>query len=922
MSYYPSYTDRNFENVVDKYEFASHTPYAKKSSVYQEPQQLLLQNYISTNTGYDNILLYHKLGVGKTCTAISIAEGFKEYISNMGRKVVVLIKNKNIQRNFFNELLTKCTDGEYISDVERNVLFGAGSSSSKAELQNKITRTINKTYQFMTYGTFVNRVLGMKDFEKDEYGNNTSKVKVVDGKAKRKQLKLPLTNFNNTVIIVDEAHNVTNNDVYVALHKILGNSYNYRLVLLTATPLYDNCKEIFEISNLLNVGRPEKQFPIRNDLYKPDNKGKLLVSKYQSPVINTDVLKGGITKITEYGLKELEGALVGMVSYLRENVDTYPSKINIGTDLVPGKQGTAKVVYCQMSEYQYKVYMQALKLDLRSKEMIDLENEVGEMDAEENALETQVSIAKSSSLYKNSSDAATMVYPKELFGREGFGTLKHENTVLTTNLHKYSCKLSALLHNIKQSPGSIFIYSNYVSNGGTSLIRMLLDNNGYTEYRSRGSSQDYKSFVVYDESTPIEEREKLRRMFNSADNKHGKLIKIIIGSPLISEGITLKNVRQVHVMEPSWNMSRINQIIGRAVRNHSHDDLPKKERDVSIFMYVATHNPKNNTSLSSFFVDKEKYVLSEEKDRANKEVERLLKMISFDCTIMKSRNMISNEQDGTAQCDYTACDYTCKVRSSTGDHDKSTYNLYIQQIERRDIKTTMDVVSRMFQRYFVWSINDIVNEVRTFEKTLSDETIYTVLGYIVENKTAFTDMYGRDGFLINKGELFIFNPSDVDIDTSMYSKLFDFSVDKNKFKLSDYVARRFNLDEGKHVQKKTKKKETSKLSALDIKYNNNIIQHNAVFGTYRTRPSRGGEGSFGENDGKFRIVDKSKTGYEDEDKRKVISGMFIGSYKKGDLIEIAKKLNISPKYPFEEYDKEQLGKLVEKHMSEHGLVLR
>ena len=62
-----------------------------------------------------------------------------------------------------------------------------------------------------------------------------------------------INELNNSIIIIDEVHNITNNDIYIALEKVLKNSYNYRLVMLTATPIYDNVKEIFELINLLNL---------------------------------------------------------------------------------------------------------------------------------------------------------------------------------------------------------------------------------------------------------------------------------------------------------------------------------------------------------------------------------------------------------------------------------------------------------------------------------------------------------------------------------------------------------------------------------------------------------------------------------------------------------------------------------------------
>jgi hypothetical protein len=69
------------------------------------------------------------------------------------------------------------------------------------------------------------------------------------------------------------------------------------------------------------------------------------------------------------------------------------------------------------------------------------------------------------------------------------------------------------------------------------------------------------------------------------DNKDGNKVKVILISKAGSEGIDLKFIRQVHILEPWYNMNRIEQIIGRAVRNFSHKELPFDKRNVEIFMY-------------------------------------------------------------------------------------------------------------------------------------------------------------------------------------------------------------------------------------------------------------------------------------------------------------------------------------------------
>ena len=68
-------------------------------------------------------------------------------------------------------------------------------------------------------------------------------------------------------------------------------------------------------------------------------------------------------------------------------------------------------------------------------------------------------------------------------------------------------------------------------------------------------------------------------------NINGDKVKVILISQAGSEGLDFKFLRQVHILEPWYNLSRIEQIIGRAVRHCSHKDLSLEERNVQIFLY-------------------------------------------------------------------------------------------------------------------------------------------------------------------------------------------------------------------------------------------------------------------------------------------------------------------------------------------------
>ena len=951
MSLY--YTDDNFLN---KMEFLENKSENKKSHIHQEPTQMLLRNYISKVTPFESVLLYHEVGVGKTCTSITIAEGFKEYIYNMGKRILVLVKNKNIEKNFMGELLSKCTREEYLDNEEYDIYSSKVGSkeSERNEIIHKATKVIGKSYQFVTYGTFINRVLGAKEFEKDEYGNTTKKVKrTKTGEIKRKHIKDEIKNLNNTVIIVDEAHNVTGNEIYTSLMKVLSKSYNYRLVLLTATPIYDNSTEIFELANILNVNNESLQFPIGNTLLKQDINGDSYLIKKRSEYINRSVLKGDIYEITELGKKRLKKALEGKVSYLRANTETNPKKFDIGTPLI-NITGTTNIVLCEMSPYQYKTYINALKTDLGEFSKYDMSTAIKLLESEENISEKEVGVSKASSLYKNSSDASTMTYPDQGYGKEGFlnsfsfnktrskYTL-NDKKILTTDLINYSSKLYNLLENInKNERGNVFIYSNYVNYGGTSLLRQLFLNNGFFEFSNKNMPENrhYKSFTVFDESTSLRDRENFKRTFNNEDNKDGKYIRIIIGSPILSEGITLKAVRQVHILEPYWNMSKINQIIGRAVRNYSHHSLEPQERTVEIYKYVSVfykngdRNLNSADDLSKFFIDREKYILSEEKDRSNKIIERQLKITSFDCSLNLFRNKIVDGVDGSAECDYTKCNYECEHKPKSDRVDKSTYKMYLTFFNQFDIYYILETLKMMYQQSFIWHLDDIKESIRKLEPLISEETIYTTLNYIVENKVFMFDMYGREGFVIRTGEYYIFNDADIDINTSIYSKILDFSTDVNKYTLDEYANNFLNInlfqsDKIKGIKGKTPPGELKpeKPSTLDllseeqIEYNRQIEENYTIYGTYRMKKTKedSWDHKYGKRDEKFRISDIRNAVSKQKDQRKDITGKAATSYEIPDLRSIAKALDIEIN---DTHNKPDLVRMIKRVLESQSRILK
>jgi hypothetical protein len=133
---------------------------------------------------------------------------------------------------------------------------------------------------------------------------------------------------------------------------------------------------------------------------------------------------------------------------------------------------------------------------------------------------------------------------------------------------------------------------------GLQIFKIYLNFFGFIDYH-RDSEVDLKDltksgksdgfrYIEYHGAIDRDIREANKKIYNDKENMHGRVVKIIMLSPAGAEGITLRNVRQVHILEPYWNMSRLEQVIGRGIRFCSHKDVNIEKRYVKVYIYLAT----------------------------------------------------------------------------------------------------------------------------------------------------------------------------------------------------------------------------------------------------------------------------------------------------------------------------------------------
>ena len=173
---------RNKETCKNK----THPPF-----IPQKHQQLILDYF--PNSKYKGLLLYHKLGSGKSCTSIMVAD---KMLQNKQIEKVYVLTPGSLRKNWLDEYCKKC---------------GMNSDFLK------------KYFTFITYNYNIFNAITKLD-------------------------------FNDSLIIIDEAHNLINGVKNISknplsLYNKIINS-NSRVLLLTATVIFNN---IFEWCLMINL---------------------------------------------------------------------------------------------------------------------------------------------------------------------------------------------------------------------------------------------------------------------------------------------------------------------------------------------------------------------------------------------------------------------------------------------------------------------------------------------------------------------------------------------------------------------------------------------------------------------------------------------------------------------------------------------
>ena len=241
------------------------------ASVALLTHQKIVRDYLNIYSPYRGLLLFHGLGSGKTCSSIAIAEGLKTF------KKIVVMTPASLRMNYIEEMKSKCGDLMY----KKNQYWEFIESRGNAELtrvlsqilmlpDDKFVRSnggawmvnVTKPSNYETELTPSQRV--RVDRQIDEMIN--TKYEFINYNGLRAEKLKSMTDgythnpFDNTVVIIDEAHNFVSRIVNklkrptsmaYRLYHFLLSAQNAKVVLLTGTPIINYPNEIAVLFNLL-----------------------------------------------------------------------------------------------------------------------------------------------------------------------------------------------------------------------------------------------------------------------------------------------------------------------------------------------------------------------------------------------------------------------------------------------------------------------------------------------------------------------------------------------------------------------------------------------------------------------------------------------------------------------------------------------
>ena len=617
------------------------------------PVQRIVSRFLNPTTPYMGMLLYHGVGVGKTCSAVTIAEQFLEVAPH--RKVIVIVPQAlkaNFRKTVFDSARLTWSDreGHWQSDqctgtsyLERLDLM---ETRDMKTILYKTEEDRRNRYTITGYQAFANWIKSTLDRGVPKGLTDPAARRVAEDEILRRL-------FSDHLIIIDEAHNLRDTaDEAVGtgaatatavgeaaenaggkalnpfLRRIVTIAEGLRLVLMTATPMYNSAQEILLLLNYL----------LMNDY------------KSEQVVLQMDnyFTKDGDLTTDPQRVRILSRAIRRYVSYMRgENPFTFPLRMRPEVaDAAPAEEWPAISATKTPVEFtaEERAAMNMMPLvftepvagsppEVLLRESTSRAQQLTTVEGEEGAIPVATD-----AMLDTRMQMANISYPNMLIGGAGwdsyFDTKKvtgkqqvlrafspamqegvpvDVDTVFAgEGLRRHAPKIHRVVESVKRARGICFAYSRYIKAGALPMA-VALERAGFQRRMADGSiapllvgvppvapvcavcgehnGADHDGahpfrpacYVLLTSEPDLSPRfpDLVRLAATWPEDPEwgpvGGQVKVILGSQVASEGLDLKCIREMHILDAWYHLNRIDQIVGRAIRYCSHAALRSVE---------------------------------------------------------------------------------------------------------------------------------------------------------------------------------------------------------------------------------------------------------------------------------------------------------------------------------------------------------
>lgn len=881
-----------------------------KNITYEEYSGYVYDFEVDTHHNYiANGILCHN-----TCAAIAITEKFKDVVQKYNTKIYILVSGPLIKENWKNELL-KCTGEAYLKYEDKTAIINEQEQSKNRKNALNIALQYYRFMSYRSfYKKVLGEKIVERKTTKDNK-TRVSYRKTDDGEFERDIAVDRIYNLNNAVIVIDEAHNLTGNAYGEALLKVIKASKNLRVILLTATPMKNLADDIVELINFIRPSNSpmlrDKIFTSQKN-HEMDIKStgleyiRNMTRGYVSYLRGADPMtfakkieKGVIPK----GLLFSKLTLCKMNPFQRkiydEAIEEKDDSLDRRAEAVanfafPGLSEDKKSIKgyygregINIIKGQLKVYYELLNKKVAQQLTEYTGSEVDETDfvhISENGKTISGSILKFKYLkyYSIKFYKALKKLNRLFWGKKGART-----GFVYSNLVKVGIELfqEILMQNgyLEYQENS----SNYVISGDTicyfcgktyrehqkqemkkaiEMGRMKTKSDSSTDYeKPKGKVPEHefhpatfvsvtgKSTDELSEDIPEDKQQILAKVFNHIDNIQGKYIKLVLGSKVMNEGISLANVAELHILDVHFNLGKVDQVMGRGIRHCQHYNMMSKDNpfpEVNVYKYAVTLEK----GLSN---EEELYKKAELKYLLIKKVERAIKDTAIDCPLNRHGNIFPEEVKQykdcynpkepvkgkdmcPAVCDYMKCEFKCEdalLNNKYYDPKRKLYTVitknkldmstFTNSLAKNEIDNTKKIIKDMYKTKYAYTLDVIVSTVKSTYKNekydLFDEFfVYKALDELIpvtENdfnnfKDTILDKYNRSGYLIYINKYYIFQPYDQNEDVPMYYRTTYNKPLVNKLSLYNYLKN--TTDYKQRMNKKKSKNNASNMNTYDF----------------------------------------------------------------------------------------------------------